>query len=490
MRTLLTLGQAIGLTLALPLVGCSLSQNFNQCSADTDCGKDTDGSKLFCTSDHICARGTPASGLCTEIYPANSPSNAIVVGALVNVAGGNDKQPLEAFKLGIDQVNMRRSPDPPLALHVCEVSATSADPLKSMEVLARQRNAVAVVGPTSSSKMFLIKDEVIRSGVPVMSPSATSPEISSLGTGEGPVNGLFYRVAPADTLQGPVLARQLPVGFNGKLGLIFVNDPYGSGLKDAFLGAAPKQPDITVSYSEPAGAPDITSTQSAVSQLLAAKPDFVVAITNLYSDTVLKALVPLQTTPTVSKIIMADGAKNENTLLLANSSSTMAPFQYTVAAMNNHLARVSGTAPTVDNGGSAYNAFTNDFKVRWPGEDPSSSIYTAYAYDAIYAVAIAIGAAGSNVTAPQVSAMLSHINKFDPTTQKCLVDGGNANQILVGQSSYLAAKNKVAAGAGLVLQGASGTICFNPHGDRVSGLYESWTINTTAPAKFVSTPTQ
>ena len=168
----------------------------------------------------------------------------------------------------------------------------------------------------------------------------------------------------ATPVRTPVLARQLPVGFNGKLGLIFVNDPYGSGLKDAFLGAAPKQPDITVSYAEPAGAPDITSTQSAVSQLLAAKPDFVVAITNLYSDTVLKALVPLQTTPTVSKIIMADGAKNENTLLLANSSSTMAPFQYTVAAMNNHLARVSGTAPTVDNGGSAYNAFTNDFKVR------------------------------------------------------------------------------------------------------------------------------
>lgn len=485
MRNLLT----IGLALALPLVGCSLSQNYNECNESADCGKDTDGSSLFCTDDHLCVRGTPAADLCKEIYPANSPPNAIVVGALVNVMGGNDKQPLEAFKLGIDQVNMRRSPDPPLALHVCEVSATAADSYKSMEVLARQRNAVAVVGPTSSSKMFLIKDEVIRSGVPVMSPSATSPEISSLGTADGPVNGLFYRVAPADTLQGPVLARQLPVGFSGKLALIFVNDPYGSGLKDAFLAAAPKQPDVTVNYNEPAGSPDITSTQSAVNQVLAAKPDYVVAITNLYSDTVLKALVPLQTTPTVSKIIMADGAKNANTLALANSSSTTAPFTYTLAQMNTHLGRVSGTAPTVDVGGSAYNAFTNDFKVAWNGEDPGSSIYTAYAYDSLYAVAIAIGAAGANVTPAAVSAMLGHINKYDPTTQKCIIDGGNANQILVGQSNYLAAKNKVAAGAGLVLQGASGTICFNPHGDRVSGLYESWTINTTAPAKFVSTPT-
>jgi len=478
MRTSLGLGLALGLMLGMPLAGC---HNFRECTSDSDCPVMPRGPQLHCTSDFICARGTPAAALCSEIYPEKPPANAIVIGALVSNVSGGDKLPLEAFKLAIDQINQRRTP--PLALHVCEISATADDAYKSMEVLTRQRKAVAVVGPPSSSDVFAIKDEVIRSGVPIMSHSATSPEISSLGTDTGIVNGLFYRVAPSDNMQGPVLARQL-VPTPNRLAVLFVNDAYGIGLKDAFLAATTKQPDLTVSYEEPSAMPDLPGTQAAVNTIVNAnpKPDYVIAITSQYSDIVVRDFINLPLMNPAAKIILTDGAKNQNILNLID----MAPQPL----LNQHLQRIYGTAPTVDNtnltGTGAYQTFVNDFKVRWQ-EDPSTSIYTAYAYDAIFAVALAIGASGANVTAANVSAMLGRIKSLDPSTQKCLPKADN--QLVVGGSRYLESANKLRDEDNLVIQGASGTICFSPHGDRVSGLYERWAIDT-ANKVFTSSPTQ
>jgi ABC-type branched-subunit amino acid transport system substrate-binding protein len=84
-----------------------------------------------------------------------------------------------------------------------------------------------------------------------------------------------------------------------------------------------------------------------------------------------------------------------------------------------------------------------------------------------------------------VSQLLGHINKYDPTTLKCQPDASST--VTVGPSAFLAAAARVAAGSGAVLQGASGTICFTPHGDRVGGTYEKWTIDTVNKL-FVSTP--
>jgi ABC-type branched-subunit amino acid transport system substrate-binding protein len=485
MRYVLGFG-SLALTL-LTSLGC---QNFKECSSNMDCPLASDGAKLYCTPDNICARGTPAAGLCTETYPPNSPSSAIVVGALVQVVSGSDLLRLQSYKLAVDEINKSRTGEAPIALRVCEIGATADDPLKSMEYLARQLGAVAVVGPSSSSRVALIKDEVIRSGIPLMSPSATSPEISAYGTADGPVNGLFYRVAPSDALQGPVMARQVPAG--SKVAVLNVDDTYGTGLASTFISAF-GVPALKLTYSEPAGTmKDPTTALNAANQIIAAKPAYVVAITNNYSEIVVQALVKLSTTAPAAQIIMSDGAKSPAVLNLIGAASTTAPFIYTAVEMNTHLGRTTGTAPTVDNmnqtGTGAYQNFKVNFQSKW-GTDPTSSIYSAYGYDAMYAVGLAIGAAGSNVTPARVSEMLSHLDQVDAATMRCQATGapGMGNQVVVGQSNYLAGKAKLAGGRGLVLQGASGTICFNAHGDRVSGLYEKWGFDTTNKA-FTSTP--
>ncbi len=475
------------LSLSLPYFAC---QNFNECTTDSDCGtlEDASGSALYCTQDHLCARGTPAAKLCTEIYPANSPQNAVVVGALVNAAPGDDLLPLLSFKLGIDQINKERNSEPPLALHICEISATPDDPLKAMEILARQRNAVAVVGPSFSGNVASIEDEVVRSGIPIMSHSATSPVISSFGTAQGPKDGLFYRVVPADTLQAPVMARQIPPGA-ASLDILSVDDPYGSGFKsnfvNAYSGKSGKMPNLQLAYAVPKSSTDVTETTLQAAKIVndSPAPDVVVAITNVYSENVIRALVHL---PKTTQVFMADGAKNQTVLDLINTSSMSGPFNFSQQQMADHLKRISGTAPIVDTanltGTSAYSIFNGDFKDKWH-MDPDASIYAAYAYDAIYAVGIAIGAAGAEVTAAQISVMLSRINRFDNSTQKCLPN--SSNSLVVGPAHYREARNLVAAGNGLVLLGTTGTICFNPHGDRVDGLYERWSIDVTNQ-KFIS----
>lgn len=490
---------ALSLSLPLWLSGCTLTQKFEECVSDAECPTQN-GQKLYCSSDRLCVLGRPKEQLCGEIYPANAPSNSVVIGGIAFTEDGNDDLVIKAWKLGIDQVNERRSPDPPLALHICDVGKDENDALKSMQLLARERGAVAIVGPTTSGRTFAIKDELIRSGIPMMSPSATSPEISALGTQSGPVNGIFYRVVPSDALQGPVLAKQIPTGsMPPKLALMYVDDPYGTGLKDAFLSALPGQglpsPAITVKYNEPAAGVDLPSINAAAASILALnpKPDYVVAIANVYTVDVIKALTPLPTMGIPStKIIMADGAKNDNTLALSNTSYTT----YTMPMVNAHLARISGTAPTVDTANQtktgAYQKFVDDYKTRWNQQDPSISIFSAYGYDAIFAVAIAIGAAGSEVSASRVSQMLGRVNKIEASTGRCLadaVDVATNNWLVIGKTKYLDAKNKLTARDGLVLQGATGTICFTPHGDRSAGLYERWSINPTAmPPRFDSVP--
>ena len=62
------------------------------------------------------------------------PSNSIAVGAIAFTEDGNDDLVIKAWKLGIDQVNERRSPDPPLALHICDVGKDENDAFKSMQL--------------------------------------------------------------------------------------------------------------------------------------------------------------------------------------------------------------------------------------------------------------------------------------------------------------------------------------------------------------------
>ena len=136
-----------------------------------------------------------------------------------------------AFDLAIQHINEAGGV---LGMPVEGVEADSTrDPQLGVEAarrLVETEGVHAIVGPTASAVSLPVAEVVTGpAGVPTISPSATSPQLTAAAD-----NGYFFRTALSDTAQGPVLARVTAGrGFNN-VGLLYIDDPYGQGLARSF----------------------------------------------------------------------------------------------------------------------------------------------------------------------------------------------------------------------------------------------------------------
>src|SRR5690606_38964832 len=98
---------------------------------------------------------------------------------------------------------------------------------------ALQNAGVAgIVGAAASGVSKIILDGNVSKGIITISPSNTSPDFTKLAE-DGVTKGLYFRTAPSDLLQGEVLGNLMAQDNRKTLGIIFQNDPYGTGLRDA-----------------------------------------------------------------------------------------------------------------------------------------------------------------------------------------------------------------------------------------------------------------
>ena len=72
-----------------------------------------------------------------------------------------------------------------------------------------------------------IIDKVTGSGVVQFSPANTSDKFSTISD-----NGLYFRTAPPDKLQGRVLGDLIAADGNDTIGILAMQDSYGSGPAD------------------------------------------------------------------------------------------------------------------------------------------------------------------------------------------------------------------------------------------------------------------
>ncbi len=85
-------------------------------------------------------------------------------------------------------------------------------------------------GPTASAVSLPVAETVSGpAGVPTISPSATSPQLTVAAD-----DGCFFRTALSDTAQGPVLARLTGERGFDNVGLLYIDAPYGQGLARSF----------------------------------------------------------------------------------------------------------------------------------------------------------------------------------------------------------------------------------------------------------------
>ena len=136
-----------------------------------------------------------------------------------------------AFDLAIRHVNEGGGV---LGIPVAGVAADATrDPAVAVEAakhLVEVEGVHAIVGPNASAASLQVSQNVSATfGIPTISPSATSPQLTGADDG-----GYFFRTALSDAAQGPVLAQVTHErGFNN-VGLVYQDDAYGQGLAKAF----------------------------------------------------------------------------------------------------------------------------------------------------------------------------------------------------------------------------------------------------------------
>jgi branched-chain amino acid transport system substrate-binding protein len=133
-----------------------------------------------------------------------------------------------------------------------------------------QAGVDAIIGPASSRVALASLTEAVNAGVLVCTPSATA-----LGLDDFPDQGLLFRTVGSDTLQMAALARTAARTGSGSVAVVYLDDPYGRGLLDAFRGAVGNRSTISISEEIPFAAddPDLldeaTATVAAGSGIIA-----------------------------------------------------------------------------------------------------------------------------------------------------------------------------------------------------------------------------
>ncbi len=101
------------------------------------------------------------------------------------------------------------------------------------ERLVTAEGVMAIMGADCSGvTRGVLENVAMVHGVPMISPSATSPAFTDLETG-----GLFFRTSPSDARQGRVLAEVILERGIDNVAVTFTQNDYGRGLAEAFVGS-------------------------------------------------------------------------------------------------------------------------------------------------------------------------------------------------------------------------------------------------------------
>lgn len=266
----------------------------------------------------------------------------------------------------------------------------------------------AIIGAAASGVSKLILDGNVSAGILQISASNTSPDFTDWDD-----NGLYFRTAPSDLLQGEVLGNLIAEDGAKSLGIIYQNDAYGTGLNDA----------ITTTFEGTGGSVVASSSfnvgdaqfDAQVADIVAQNPDAVAIV----SFDQFKTIAPLLVNAgiTADKFYMVDGNLSDYG-----------------ADMSVSLEGAQGTKA----GPALADDFTDRLQAFWTGEgndEVKDFTYAAEAYDAVVLVALAALAAGSTEGA-DIAAKMQEISGGSGDGEKCtsfadcaaiINDGGTAD---------------------------------------------------------------
>jgi branched-chain amino acid transport system substrate-binding protein len=295
----------------------------------------------------------------------------------------------------------------------------------------------AIIGAASSGVSKTVINQITGAGVVQFSPANTSPDFTTWDD-----KGLYWRTAPSDVLQGKVLGNYMATCGAQTVGMIVLNDAYGTGLaknvKAAFEAAGGK-----VVAEELFNEGD-SQFSSQVDKVIASKPDAIALITFDQA----KSIVPLMTGKGVkpTQMFMVDG----------NTSDYSKDFQ------PGTLKGAQGTIPGT--------FAKEDFKKKMLAIDPALKdfSYAGESYDAVNLIALATEEAKST----KGTDIAKHLKDVSETGEKC--------------NDFASCVTLLRNGKDIDYDGQSGPVTFSDAGDPTEayiGIYEYQDDNTYKPSR-------
>lgn len=315
--------------------------------------------------------------------------------------------PMEAgVQLAVSQIN---EADAGVTIELSQADEGDLDNKAYETSISKLQSAgiTAMVGAASSSVSKLILDGNVGSGILTVSPSNTSADFTG-------IDPMYFRTAPSDNLQGEMLGNQIAEDGNTTLGIIYQNDPYGTGLAEA-IGAtfesAGGEVVAEASYNQGDG-----QYNAQVQTIAAANPDAV-------------AIVSYEQFVTIAPLLGNAGVDTSKLYLVDGNLSNYAKDNLPVQLEGSKGTRAGAELP---------DDFLEQLNAAWTeaGNDPINDVtYSAEAYDATILIALSALSAQS-VEGKDIAGKMREVSGGEGDGEKCstfadcaaiINDGGTAD---------------------------------------------------------------
>lgn len=466
---------AFAAALVAPSPSCSLALDFDdECSVDSDCEAVGRGLRCdvgFCVKRDLLDPSGPCDRLFGEDPRVAAPGTVILLGTLLPKSGalGTQGQPMQnGVELAVAEINqvggvLGRK----LGVVACDSGTDAAQAVVAARHLVDVADVKAIVGAGASGVTIEVFNQVAKAAnVLMVSPSSTSPAITNL-----PDEGLLWRTAPSDAIQGRAIAGYLLEHGFSKVAVINRDDAYGNGLalvvQQELCRVVACDPANLKTGTYPADFDDPLREErqaTLVSELIDFAPDVVVLVAFVQDGVRFLNLAA----PNPFSFVLTDGMKD--TSLLGDYLLEPDPEQAGIDD-DRLLCAIVGTNPGAP-AGEAFQTFAVKYNGAF-GEFPRN--FEAKSYDALYAIGLAYAAAqGANVP-------------FDAIDGRVLAEGmarlSAGTSVRFGQTEWGIGVTELSSGPSTTVDiiGASGALDFNSAAGEASGSIDLWRLDLDAP---------
>jgi ABC-type branched-subunit amino acid transport system substrate-binding protein len=448
--------------------GCTLilDHRLNECSQDADCAGRGPG--LACvqnqcvTADAGVAAADPDCSGTVGVDGADSLRLAAVIGLTTSTGEADPRGPLRANAIalainGLNNPAYRAPTDPNYFVRLCDDhGSTTVDAQKATELVGDGYVAFITGG---SSSTLAVSNVAAASGIPTLSFSGSSSQLSTAGAQPHGGPKLVWSVGISDSVQAQVLGQLAADGGYRSAACISL-DSTGfqtlySLINDAVLADTDGGLFVSVAlYSS------TTGPAPAVVQILdGGVPDLVLPVT------------PVSDSKPLFDAWFASAPKRPAWLFTDNSRNA-ALYQDALpdggvdASRLARLAGSRGTGPAVPRTSSQYQSFLQLYLDAY-GVDPSSVSYVPNAYDAtlLLAAAAAWARANGGATPEAIARGMSHLS------------APGQPEVALDPSVFVPSlETAFAQGEDVNVAGASGQLDFDPTTGIAPCPVELWTL--------------